>query len=637
MKRTFIGISVLAQFLIGTVVSAACSPDKNTWLPIEWGVLGDSVIWVGEIATYSGNLIAAINYTNSSCIASWDGNTWAVLGTTNRKVASLEVYDGKLYVGGDFSRIAGIATIGIGVWDGTSWSAVGGGANGTVACLGRYDGKLFAGGPFNMVGGIWAPHIAQWNGTAWSPLGSGLNELAHTMVEYDGKLIVGGFFTSAGGAPANRVAAWDGAAWSPLESGIGDGSVLTCIAYKGKVYVHGLFTIAGGEEIKYLAAWDGSSWSSLGSGIVAGTPSVASFCEFNGDLIVAGNFDSAGGAPANCMAAWDGASWRPFDSETYWGSQGIAGWRLGLFNNELYAVGYLLDAVGVPTYRIARWTKPTFEAGDANVDGTANVGDAVFLISYVFKGGAAPDPIEAGDANCDGGTNVGDAVYLISYIFKGGAAPCCPSAPGTVTDIDGNVYQTVTIGTQVWMAENLKVTHYRNGDAIPNVTDETTWQSLTTGAYCEYDNDVNSVATYGRLYNWHAVADMRNIAPAGWHVASDAEWKQLEMYLGMSQTESDQTGWRGTDEGGKLKEIGTVHWISPNTGATNESGFTALPGGYRSLGGVYYDVGAHAVFWSSTENSSGFAWCRNVGNTYSGVHRFDGGEEDGFSVRCVKD
>ena len=208
---------------------------------------------------------------------------------------------------------------------------------------------------------------------------------------------------------------------------------------------------------------------------------------------------------------------------------------------------------------------------------------------------------------------------------------------GTVTDIDGNTYRTIKIGNQWWMAENLKVTHYRDGDSIPNVTDGPTWRGLTTGAYCEYDNDADSVATYGRLYNWYAVADVRNIAPPGWHVASDAEWKQLEMYLGMSQPEADQTGWRGTDEGGKLKESGTSHWISPNTGATNETGFTGLPGGYRYLGGLYYDIGVHAVFWSSTENGSGFAWCRNLGNVYSGVHRYDGGKEDGFSVRCVKD
>ena len=211
------------------------------------------------------------------------------------------------------------------------------------------------------------------------------------------------------------------------------------------------------------------------------------------------------------------------------------------------------------------------------------------------------------------------------------------SSSNTVTDIDGNVYQTVTIGTQVWMAENLKATHYRNGDAIPIVTDGATWIGLTTGAYCHYGNDMNNVATYGRLYNWHAVVDSRSIAPPGWHVASDAEWKQLEMYLGMSQTGADQTGWRGTDEGGKLKETGTTHWLSPNAGATNESGFSGLPGGYRYLGGQYYDVGSHAVYWSSTEAGSGFAWCRNLSNASSGVHRYDGGKEDGFSVRCVKD
>jgi len=207
----------------------------------------------------------------------------------------------------------------------------------------------------------------------------------------------------------------------------------------------------------------------------------------------------------------------------------------------------------------------------------------------------------------------------------------------TVTDIDGNVYQTVSIGAQVWMAENLKVTHYRNGEAIPNVTVSAAWVGLTSGAYCEYDNDANNVAAYGRLYNWYTVADSRNIAPAGWHLASDAEWKQLEMYLGMSQAEADQAGWRGTDEGGKLKEAGTTHWLSPNTDATNESGFSGLPGGYRYLGGQYYDVGSHAVFWSSTEASSGFAWCRNLGYAFSGVHRYDGGKDDGFSVRCVKD
>ena len=112
---------------------------------------------------------------------------------------------------------------------------------------------------------------------------------------------------------------------------------------------------------------------------------------------------------------------------------------------------------------------------------------------------------------------------------------------------------------------------------------------------------MNNVATYGRLYNWYAVADSRNIAPTGWHVPSDAEWKQLEMYLGMSQSEADGLAVRGTTEGGKMKEAGTTHWLNPNTGATNESGFSGLPGGYRGYNGSYYGIGGIADFWSSTE------------------------------------
>jgi uncharacterized protein (TIGR02145 family) len=209
---------------------------------------------------------------------------------------------------------------------------------------------------------------------------------------------------------------------------------------------------------------------------------------------------------------------------------------------------------------------------------------------------------------------------------------------GTVTDIDGNVYQTVTIGTQVWMAENLKVTHYRNGVAIPNVTDSAAWVALTTGAYCEYNNNTSNVATYGRLYNWYAVSDSRNIAPVGWHVASDAEWKQLEITLGMSQAQADAAGWRGTTEGGKLKEAGISHWITPNTGATNESGFFALPGGDRDYGnGTYYYLGSHAYFWSSTESYSLGAWGRYLDYHSSGIYRLSNLKGYGFSVRCVRD
>jgi len=196
---------------------------------------------------------------------------------------------------------------------------------------------------------------------------------------------------------------------------------------------------------------------------------------------------------------------------------------------------------------------------------------------------------------------------------------------GTVTDIDGNTYQTVKIGDQWWMAENLKVTHYRNGDAIPNVTDVSEWSNLTTGAYCNYNNDDNNANTYGSLYNWYAVDDSRNIAPDGWHVPTDAKWQTLVDYLGGDAI-----------AGGKMKETGTSHWKSPNTGATNESGFSALPGGYRGYTGLFADVGDYAYFWSSKWYGS-TAWYRGLLYDYSGVYRGNFSHQNGYSVRCVRD
>jgi uncharacterized protein (TIGR02145 family) len=139
----------------------------------------------------------------------------------------------------------------------------------------------------------------------------------------------------------------------------------------------------------------------------------------------------------------------------------------------------------------------------------------------------------------------------------------------TVKDFEGNVYKTITIGTQTWMADNLRTTKYRNGDAIPEVTDSSAWINLITGAYCNYNNTRNNdtIVSYGRFYNLYAVTDNRNICPTGWHVSTDAEWTTLTDYLGGASVAGD-----------KLKEKGTTHWESPNAGATNEIGFTALPG-----------------------------------------------------------
>jgi len=208
-----------------------------------------------------------------------------------------------------------------------------------------------------------------------------------------------------------------------------------------------------------------------------------------------------------------------------------------------------------------------------------------------------------------------------------------------LTDIDGNGYETIAIGNQVWMAENLKVTHYRDGTEITNVTDNAAWSNLSTEAYCYYDNKSSNGDTYGALYNWYAVNDSRNIAPEGWHVPTDAEWKELEMYLGMSQSEADDTGWRGTNEGSKLAGNADL-WDSGSLESDSEfgySGFSALPGGYRTTNGNYASMGSRGFFWSATETSSTGAWTRVLNYLNSDVSRLNTSKRFGFAVRLLRD
>lgn len=196
----------------------------------------------------------------------------------------------------------------------------------------------------------------------------------------------------------------------------------------------------------------------------------------------------------------------------------------------------------------------------------------------------------------------------------------------TVTDIDGNVYKTVTIGSQIWMAENLRTTKYSNGDPISNVLNVNEWSALSSGAYANYANDANNSKTYGRLYNWYAVTDDRSICPTGWHIPSNAEWTTMVASLGGEST-----------AGGKLKEPGTSHWSSPNTGADNESGFKALPGGIRGVGGAYSNKGGYGYFWTTTASSSYYSWYRYLYYMGAEVTASSEDHRSGLSVRCVKD
>jgi uncharacterized protein (TIGR02145 family) len=210
-------------------------------------------------------------------------------------------------------------------------------------------------------------------------------------------------------------------------------------------------------------------------------------------------------------------------------------------------------------------------------------------------------------------------------------------------DLKGNcsAVLTTTICDQDWMVKNLDVTTYRNGDPIPQVIDPSAWAGLTTGAWCYYNNDLANNSIYGKLYNWYAVNDPRGIAPVGWHVPSDAEWTILSNCLGGYSI-----------AGGKMKSTGTLEagtglWLSPNTGASNSSGFTGLPSGARS-GGIALDfssVNRGAYWWSSTNYSIDRAWSRTVGFNSSildwGIGVVSGEppflKKNGMSIRCIRD
>ena len=282
------------------------------------------------------------------------------------------------------------------------------------------------------------------------------------------------------------------------------------------------------------------------------------------------------------------------------------------------------------------------DCGDVNGDSTINIFDITYLISNLYLDG--PDPQcrpDYGnycvDVNSDSTVNIFDITHLISYLYMGGPEPICYDT--IVTDIDSNVYKTIKIGDQIWMAENLKVTHYRNGDPIDHVTDDFAWYGLTTGAYCEYDNDSSNVAVYGRLYNWYAADDSRNIAPEGWHVPTDDEIKQLEMYLGMSETEVNEIDWRGTNEGSKLAGRADL-WDDGELESDPEfgsSGFDLPPSGcctgsFLGLQGVVY-------LWTATEylENNDWAWARALTYINTKITRGRISKTNGYSIRCVKD
>jgi uncharacterized protein (TIGR02145 family) len=205
-----------------------------------------------------------------------------------------------------------------------------------------------------------------------------------------------------------------------------------------------------------------------------------------------------------------------------------------------------------------------------------------------------------------------------------------------VTDIDGNYYPTIIINGREWTETNLNVNHFNNGNSIPNVQVNADWYALTSAAYSYFNNDsANYAQYYGKIYNFYAVNDSRKLCPAGWNVPSDQEWKNLEMFLGMTQAQADNTSWRGTTEGTKLKS--TIGWNSNGNG-TNLSGINAFPGGRRNPNGNFSDLGNEAAFWTSTgQGSLPFqnAYDRRIMSIYEKIYRLGESVKGGFYVRCI--
>lgn len=228
-------------------------------------------------------------------------------------------------------------------------------------------------------------------------------------------------------------------------------------------------------------------------------------------------------------------------------------------------------------------------------------------------------------------TNSNGTAYGNEFQFTTASSPTQFNSSltyGSVTDIDGNVYKTITIGEQDWMAENLRTTKYQNGDIIGTtpLPDTDISNEISPKYQWVFDANESNLLTYGRLYTWYAATDSRKVCPAGWHVPSDAEWLALANFLGDHRV-----------AGNKLKETGTNHWFSSNTGTTNETGFSAIPGGYRIFFGTFYGIGLNSTWWTSSESTTTTAKRWNTDHDITGIARDGHMKSFGVSIRCLKD
>ncbi len=475
----------------------------------------------------------------------------------------------------------------------------------SVATDGTLSGKGSPGSPLKLAPqGAVAGQVLKWNGSGWQP-SDDLSGGASAPGGSNGQLQ----FNSNGVLGGDPGLVWDNTG-KRLGIGTGNPAYPLHLTTSGNMGILSESSAADGHGIfGYSSSTTGNNTGVLGeSASSSGTG-------------VYGNNTAATGATTGVTGNVTSPKGR--------GVIGSAGAKTG---NAIGVVGYsasgagtgvlgLNDATGGTTLGVSGMVSSPegysgfFSGGMFRVESLAMIDSILSMENHMISNVA--NPVNPRDAATK---EYVDA--MVVWIYSLLTAP----VNETVRDASGNVYRTVKIGNQVWMAENLKTTKYNDGTAIPLVTDNAAWEALTTHGYCWYDNSAFAyLGPYGALYNWYTVKTGK-LCPAGWHVPSDEEWTTLTTFLGGEEF-----------NGGKMKEAGTAHWASPNTGATNETGFSALPGGFRHSDGGFRAIGYGGFWWSSTEYSSTHALRRYLNYENPHVHRFVDKKDYGLSVRCVRD
>ena len=360
-------------------------------------------------------------------------------------------------------------------------------------------------------------------------------------------------------------------------------------------------TLSNGANVGDMNYWNGTTWVPLNKGAQGQT---LTFCDGKPTWAIGGVCPGTISA-LNCSSATNNGTLTATTTATGVTSViSYTGGNDGAHNGQ------------VVTSTVVTGLTATLQAGNfANGNGN---------LTYTITG----TPAMSGTASF--ALNIGGKTCTVTRTVA--IAPQNPTSGygSNITDVEGNSYKTVYIGTQQWMGENLKTIKYSDGTTIPNITDNTQWSSNTKGAWAYYNNDVANNAKYGKLYNWYAVSPTtngnKNVCPIGWHVPTDAEWTVLTDYLGGVSV-----------AGGKLKEVGTTNWNSPNTDATNTSLFSVLPGGNRNLDGSFNVIGSFGYWRSSTELNTYNAWARGLGVNIGNASRASNDKRNGLSVRCLRD